>query len=421
MRIALTVALLVLAASAEGQSWVRVPPQTNRTYYGCWFDPANPERGSVTGWYEQAYDQIPFVYATSDGGQHLAYQNIFQQSGGMMRSSEAIFFTSGNVGYVAGTEIMKTTDGGTSWWINLDFGYIQGKFTEMYFASPDSGYAVGEGWYGPTAMFFKTYNAGASWTQSDPPLDESSWVTCLARPTAHALYAGAGDTWGRTLFKSTNDGDTWAALNTTLNFHSLSFSSATTGCAGTSQGIYRTTDGGNAWSLVRASTAWVNCVRIKNGFGFAVTADGSIYKTTDDGLSWSQMSSPVQGTAILHQISLLSPIQAYAVGSGGTILRYSAPAGIEGSGWEAVGSLAQNTPNPCSSRTSIEYELPRGGPVALRLYDVNGRLLRTLVNGSHGPGAHGFTLDASNLAPGTYFYRLESGGSAESRKLIVDR
>lgn len=410
--------LLMTAVSAHAQDWVRVPPQTSYTYYGCWFDPSNPDRGSVTGWYNLAYDQVPFVYATANGGQTLTYQNIYAQSGYMMRTSQTIFYTSSNTGYVAGTEIMKTVDGGANWSICLDFGYIQGKLSELYFASPDSGYVVGEGWYGPTAMFFKTYNAGVSWVQSDPPLDESTWLTCLARPTAHALYAGAGDTWGRTLFKSTDDGNTWTALSTTMNIFSLSFSSASTGCAGTSTGIYRTTNGGATWAPVQATTGTVNCVRIKNNFGFAVTSNGRIYKTTNDGASWSEMSSPVLGVDLEH-ISLLSSTHAYAVGASGTILRYNTATGI-GDLTNLPGPFfLQNTPNPCGTYTTITYNLPTAAEVSLRLFDARGRLLRVLARGPEETGTHRVELDASGLAAGTYFYRLDGVEPAATRKLVV--
>ena len=257
--------------------------------------------------------------------------------------------------------------------------------------------------------------------ESDPPGDESTSLTCLARPTAHALYAGSIDTGGRTLFKSTNDGDTWTVLNTTLSFNSLNFSSATTGCAGTDTGIQRTTDGGVSWTLVQGTSAVVNCVRIRYDRGFAVMANDGIYQTDDNGLSWSPMTSPVQGSAALYYISLMSPSDAYAVGSAGTILRYSIPQGIGDASRNTVTLLMQNVPNPATSRTAIAYRLPAGADVSLRLYDVSGRLLRTLSRGNQTAGLHGVELDASGLAAGTYFYRLEVGDLRASKKLMIER
>ncbi len=415
----ITCLLLLLAVSVQAQSWTRVPPQTNRNLFGCWFDPANPERGSVTGWYMQAFDQIPFVYATTDGGHTLVSQSVFM--GGMQLATQSITYTSSNVGYLAGTEIIKTYDGGANWLISLDFGYVQGKLTEITFASPDSGYVVGEGWYGPTAMFFKTANAGASWVQHDPPLNESTAMTCVSRPTARALYAGALASGGRTIFKSTNDGNTWTPLNTSTSVHSLSFPSASTGCAGTDTGILRTIDGGTSWSSILTTAAAVNCIRIKNGMGFAVTADGSIYRSTDAGATWAQMYSPVQGTAVLYNISLLSPQDAYAVGSGGTILRYASPAGVENCSTIARAALLQNVPNPFGTRTRIEYRLQVDQDITLKLYDVQGRELRMLSSGPRQAGTHGFELDADGLAEGAYFYRLEAGGVVETRRLVIRR
>jgi photosystem II stability/assembly factor-like uncharacterized protein len=369
----------------------------------------------------QAYDQVPFLYTTVDGGHTLVDHNIYAQSGFMLRTARTVFFTSEDVGYVAGTQIMKTQDGGIDWDISLDFGYIAGRLAELHFATPDSGYVVGESWNGPIPIFWKTANAGGTWIESDPPGDESTQLTCLARPTAHALYAGSIDTGGRTLFKSTNDGDTWAVLNTTLSFNSLNFSSATTGCAGTDTGIYRTTDGGVSWSLVQSTPVAVNCVRIRYDRGFAVMANGGIYQTDDNGVSWSAMTSPVQGSAALYYISLISPNDAYAVGSAGTILRYSNPQGIGDAPGNTVTLLMQNVPNPVSARTTIGYRLSADQSVSLKLYDVQGRELRTLRSGPQQAGAHGVELDAAGLVDGVYYYRLKTDGVVENRKLVIQR
>jgi hypothetical protein len=81
--------------------------------------------------------------------------------------------------------------------------------------------------------------------------------------------------------------------------------------------------------------------------------------------------------------------------------------------------LEQNTPNPFVRSTSIRYGLPRRATVSLALYSVLGERVATLARGTQEPGYHFALLDASRLAGGMYFYRLEVDGVAQSRKVVV--
>jgi hypothetical protein len=81
--------------------------------------------------------------------------------------------------------------------------------------------------------------------------------------------------------------------------------------------------------------------------------------------------------------------------------------------------LRQNEPNPCRGQTRICYDLPVAGPVSLRMFDLLGREIRTLVDGPQGNGPQSIRFDTSPLAGGVYFYRLEANGVVETRKLIL--
>lgn len=72
--------------------------------------------------------------------------------------------------------------------------------------------------------------------------------------------------------------------------------------------------------------------------------------------------------------------------------------------------LDQNYPNPFNPTTTIEYQVKRPAQLAVRVYDVQGRLIETLVDRQHTAGQHTINWDASGLASGTYFYRLEMNG-----------
>lgn len=83
--------------------------------------------------------------------------------------------------------------------------------------------------------------------------------------------------------------------------------------------------------------------------------------------------------------------------------------------------LAQNRPNPFRSATAIQFALPQRMHVAIRLYDVAGRLVRTMVNHELDPGYHVVHLDRTGLASGVYAYRMEAGRYAATRRLVLVR
>ena len=88
-----------------------------------------------------------------------------------------------------------------------------------------------------------------------------------------------------------------------------------------------------------------------------------------------------------------------------------------------AGSLAlrQNQPNPVRAGTTISYTVPASGRVSLKLYDVRGRELLTLVDTERGAGVNTVSLDTGRLDAGVYFYRLKAGEVTQSRRLLVVR
>jgi hypothetical protein len=91
-------------------------------------------------------------------------------------------------------------------------------------------------------------------------------------------------------------------------------------------------------------------------------------------------------------------------------------------------ALSQNYPNPFNPATRIEYAVPVGAPtvVRLRIYDVAGHLVRTLVDAPQPGGVYTVTWDGKNdggssVASGVYFYRLQWNGRTESKKMVLLR
>lgn len=81
--------------------------------------------------------------------------------------------------------------------------------------------------------------------------------------------------------------------------------------------------------------------------------------------------------------------------------------------------LLQNYPNPFNPTTQISFRLAEGGDVTLRIYDILGREVSTLVDERLQAGNHSKTFDANGLGGGVYFYRLQSGQNSQTRKMLL--
>jgi hypothetical protein len=82
-------------------------------------------------------------------------------------------------------------------------------------------------------------------------------------------------------------------------------------------------------------------------------------------------------------------------------------------------SLSQNYPNPFNPTTKIEYGIPKSGLVTIRIFDVLGRAVSTLVNEHKNPGYYSIDFNASDLSSGVYYYKLESGSFTDVKRLTI--
>ncbi|MGB3478965.1 MAG: T9SS type A sorting domain-containing protein, partial [bacterium] len=86
--------------------------------------------------------------------------------------------------------------------------------------------------------------------------------------------------------------------------------------------------------------------------------------------------------------------------------------------------LAQNYPNPFNPNTTIAYSLPRASRVRLSVYNIEGRLVTTLVDETQSAGDHSVDWNGTDaghapVASGVYFYRLDTGEYTESQKMVL--
>jgi hypothetical protein len=82
-------------------------------------------------------------------------------------------------------------------------------------------------------------------------------------------------------------------------------------------------------------------------------------------------------------------------------------------------SLNQNYPNPFNPTTVISFQLSVAGQVVLKVYDVMGREVQTLVNESLKPGTYQASFDGSTLNSGVYFYKISAGEFTDTKRMLM--
>ena len=144
----------------------------------------------------------------------------------------------------------------------------------------------------------------------------------------------------------------------------------------------------------------------------AATPDTSVF---DDGWRWSG--------GYYYKVAA---VDIHGNESGYALLRPDNVSDVDQAGTPRVDYLSQNFPNPFNPTTGIEFGLSARSVVALRIYDAAGRLVRTLVDEAMPAGKHvkiwdGRTGAGAEAASGIYFYRLNAGAFAETRKMVLLR
>jgi hypothetical protein len=85
----------------------------------------------------------------------------------------------------------------------------------------------------------------------------------------------------------------------------------------------------------------------------------------------------------------------------------------------ATYKLSQNYPNPFNPTTNINFSISKAGFVNIKVFDILGREVATMVSQEMNPGNYNYRFDAKNLASGLYFYKLEVNGFSEVKKMTV--
>jgi photosystem II stability/assembly factor-like uncharacterized protein len=311
----------------------------------------------------------------------------------------------------------RSTDNGDSW------KEIHGGPTVSALTIGSNGTLFAGTYYGVS----RSTDEGDHWTHlqnSTSPLNLT--VYALAVNRYGNIFAGTSEYYG--IFRSTDDGEHWNGLKYLIlptAITSLVINSSNIIFAGTDingGGAFSSTDNGDTWSGITAgqSDQTIHTLAInQKGYIFAGT-DSVVLRSTNNGKQWTKLSFkyPVVNVRML---SIDSSGYVWA-GTDEGLFRSITPTTDSKEGFQSSPkqfALYQNYPNPFNPVTMISYQLPVTNHVSLKVYDVIGREVATLVQEKLQAGEYSIMFDGSNFSSGTYFMRLQSGDDVVIKKLML--
>jgi|WetSurMetagenome_2_1015567.scaffolds.fasta_scaffold05445_7 hypothetical protein len=262
-------------------------------------------------------------------------------------------------------------------------------------------------------------NNGGSWTL----VCANRWAEAFI-VSGNNIFAGCDD--GDGVWLSTNNGTNWAVIGLSgKSVYSLAIN-GTKLFAGTSSGVYVSSNNGINWTAINSGLPTnppVTALAVTGSNIFAGINNGTdaIYFSSNNGNSWIAKNEGFTNVMYIRAFIMVNNY-IYA-GAGSQVWRrpLSDFIGIKNISSEIPSSysLRQNFPNPFNPATIIRFQIKDSRFVTLKVYDILGKEVETLVNEKLAPGTYEASFDASKYSSGVYFYRLTTEGFNETKKMMI--
>ena len=340
-------------------------------------------------------------------------------------------------------KIIATTDAGQSWIVQFDDVSLTSFMNYIEMFNDSSGLAMGDNpsESGP-ALFLRTIDGGINWESVNDSAfggySGDSWRRVDFATPRHGYFYESGIN-PQKLFKTTDGCENWFETNYSGYAAVLKcFNRFIVLVSDENSKISRTTDGGDTWEESLLTGGWGNDLEYIPDIAAKVyfTDFDNLYFSSDTGKTWSVILSDtteLNGRDIVftdenHGWILGDYGSLYKTNSGGQLTN------LNDEGNTPIDfSLAQNYPNPFNPTTTIKYTIPNvtlspdknginsveGSRVQLKVYDILGNEIATLVNEEKPAGSYQVEFDGSNLSSGVYFYQLKAGNYFGTKKMTL--
>jgi len=356
------------------------------------------------------------VYYSDDEGNSWTKSNT-----GNVNPNVRVFFSDkdGNI-YAGDDGIYRSTNNGNNW------QQVKSAISVQCFTQTPGG-TLFAGDY--DLGIFRSTNSGLTWLESNSGLTYNT-IFALTVTDLGTILAG---TFEGIIFRSTDDGINWESINTFHNSTVLSLFKTKDNIilaglnADWTRSMLKSSNDGITWEPVTAFTRESIRDITENTIGdiFAAGTYDGVYRSKDKGNSWSLLSNEGISNLRIQTISVSSSGYLYAGTWRGSLFRsYQSTTNVNDlNTFPTEFLLNQNFPNPFNPSTKISWQSPVSGWQTLKVYDILGREVATLVNEEKPAGSYEVEFNPSSInhhpSSGIYFYRLQAGDYVETKKMIL--
>lgn len=323
---------------------------------------------------------------------------------------------------VYGSGVFRTADNGATW-SGLNIGLTNNLIRGLYF---DDSLVIA----GTIGGVFVSADGGDNWTLSNDGLTDFTYPNSFVR-IGNVILLGAGTG----VFRSTNNGASWSLASTGMGINSQVGDFAVIGtdvfvsANNISNGsVFRSTDAGLTWASAGTGLPSQYTISITaSGSSLFVATMNKVLQSTDFGASWTDISTGLPDLVIGALTNSDTDLYVgLSFGGAGQVWRRSLSevTSVINSDPGTVPSevsLSQNYPNPFNPSTNIKFQVSNPSHVLLRVFDVLGKEVATLVNEELNGGSFEVMFNAAGLSSGIYFYTLSSGSFSDTKKLMLLR
>lgn len=319
--------------------------------------------------------------------------------------------------------VYKSLDSGKSWAPSAN-GMIPGTLTYCFTQKDGNLFA------GTEDGVYMSTNDGVNWFKPSTVLDEKSISCfCVNGNTLFVGILGASVTTGLGVYSSTNNGQTWSAVNygippQTTIYSMVNYNGFIFGTSANGQ-VYRTTNNGASWILLNNGIpTFYNFIYsiAKFNNNLLISCNDGIFISTNQGQSWVAHNQGIREDAQFeHDAITLCGNYVFAASNIGIYRRDLNQVSIQNISTIASHSykLSQNFPNPFNPTTKIRFELPKSSFVELKIYNSLGKEVDVLVNEKLSAGVFEKTFNASKFSSGVYFYKIITEDFTETKKMLL--
>ena len=278
----------------------------------------------------------------------------------------------------------------------------------------------------------QTASTSSGWTQIATTSIISGSVSSIgiSKNNAEKIYIGTSN--GK-IHVTTNNGVNWTSTtgfpyvsDLWVDFNDDDVCYATFGGVNPATHVLKTTNGGANWFTITSNlpNIGVNSIvkRQATPQMLFVGTDVGVFQSTNEGADWVVFNTGFPNVEVYDLKYKEGPkvLMAATHGRGCFTFDISAIVNINNiNGTPDKFSLSQNYPNPFNPVTKVEFGILKSGFVSLKVYDVLGNEIKTLVNENRPAGKYEAEFDGSSLSSGVYFYRLSAGEFVETKSMLL--